>query len=563
MSATDEHPSFTIVVPTFERRDTVCDALRAIGAIDYPGAVEVIVVVDGSRDGTAAALAAIESPFPLTIIEQPNEGPASARNRGAAVATGDILLFLDDDMMCKPDILRQHATTLAEGADVVLGNFPVDPASPPGFLADTTGGWTEARAARFEANPAITAYDLMTGQVSIRRSVFEAVGGFDTAFTAGDNFGDEDVDLGARLVSRYAIRFNPLALSYHRYVVTAAENMQKALHAGRSDVAFARKHPIEGRFQFQLRRIDHPRTRFLVRPLAALPLLPEVLARISTWLAERAPRERNLTRHLIGRLFCFWRDVAYWQGVRQSGGLPRARRVLVLCFHSISDLSNDPVLADYAVPPAVFREQLASLAARGFTPIGPDEFIAGTQGMLKLPRRPVLFTFDDCYEDLPAVIESELRPRGIAPVVFAVTGLATNEWDQKAGARRLHLLDPQGLAQLARAGVEVGCHSRSHRVLTGLDPAALASETAGARGDFEAISLPAPRFFAYPYGLADSAGAASVRTAGFAAAFTIRPGRASRKSDPFALPRVQILARDKGWRFVAKTAFPIMTRMLG
>ena len=102
-------PSFSIVVPTFNRRETVSDSLRAIGSIDYPGAVEVIVVVDGATDGTAEALAAIECPFPLTIVEQPNQGPGSARNRGAAVATGDILLFLDDDMMCDPDILRHRS----------------------------------------------------------------------------------------------------------------------------------------------------------------------------------------------------------------------------------------------------------------------------------------------------------------------------------------------------------------------------------------------------------------------------------------------------------------------
>jgi len=555
--------SFSIVIPTFNRRDTVCDALRAIGSIDYPGAVEVIVVVDGATDGTAHALEAIARPFPLTIIEQPNEGPGSARNRGAAVATGDILLFLDDDMMCEPDILRQHAATLAEGADVVLGNFPVDPSSPPGFLADMTSWWTAGRVARFEENPAITAYDLMTGQVSIRRAVFEAVGGFDVAFTAGECFGDEDVDLGARLVGKYDIRFNPLAISHHRYVVTAAQNMHKAFQAGRSDVAFARKHPLHAREQFELRRIARSRTRLILRPLASLPVLPELFGRISAWLAERAPPERGLPRHLIGRFFSFWREVAYWRGVRKAGGIPRSQPVLVLCFHAIADLSDDPVLADYAVPPDVFRQQLASLAARGFTPIGPDEFIAGVTGLLELPPRPVLFTFDDCYEELPAVIGAELRPRGIAPVVFAVTGLGSNEWDQKAGARPLRLLEPERLAQLAQSGVEIGCHSRTHEVLIGLAAAELASETKGARADFETHGLPAPRFFAYPYGLVDATSRDSVREAGFAAAFTIRPGRAGRTSDPFALPRVQILAKDRGWRFVVKTAFPIATRLLG
>jgi hypothetical protein len=55
----------------------------------------------------------------------------------------------------------------------------------------------------------------------------------------------------------------------------------------------------------------------------------------------------------------------------------------------------------------------------------------------------------------------------------------------------------------------------------------------------------------------------SVRRAGFVAAFTVQPGRATQRTDPFRLPRVQILSRDTGWRFLLKTAFPITTRVLG
>ena len=61
--------SFSIVIPTFQRKAVVIEAVRAVQRIDYPGAVELIVVIDGSTDGTAAALAEVTGPVPLRIIE--------------------------------------------------------------------------------------------------------------------------------------------------------------------------------------------------------------------------------------------------------------------------------------------------------------------------------------------------------------------------------------------------------------------------------------------------------------------------------------------------------------
>ena len=97
-------PSFSIVVPTYQRRAVVCDAVRALARLDYPGELELIVVVDGSTDGTIEALAELECPFPFRILEQLNSGAAHARNRGAAAAANDIILFLDDDMICEIDL---------------------------------------------------------------------------------------------------------------------------------------------------------------------------------------------------------------------------------------------------------------------------------------------------------------------------------------------------------------------------------------------------------------------------------------------------------------------------
>src|SRR5690349_18438777 len=113
----------SVIVPTYERRDLAVEAVRSLAVQEFDAPFEVIVVVDGSRDGTAEALNQTIWPFPLRVIEQANQGASRARNRGAAEATGEILLFLDDDMTADPHLLAEHHRSQREGAEVVLGHM--------------------------------------------------------------------------------------------------------------------------------------------------------------------------------------------------------------------------------------------------------------------------------------------------------------------------------------------------------------------------------------------------------------------------------------------------------
>src|SRR4051795_10521435 len=98
---------FSVVIPTFERRDIVVrnvQALEGQALRDF----EVVVVVDGSTDDTTGALEALDPSFPLTVLEQPNRGRGEACNTGAAAARGELLLILDDDMEADPALLAEH-----------------------------------------------------------------------------------------------------------------------------------------------------------------------------------------------------------------------------------------------------------------------------------------------------------------------------------------------------------------------------------------------------------------------------------------------------------------------
>ena len=545
-------PSFSIVIPTYQRRSVVCEAVRALGRVDYAGSLELIVVIDGSTDGTAEALKSIPLPFPARFIEQPNMGAAAARNRGAAEARHDILFFLDDDMMSDPALLQEHGRPYQDGADAVIGQTPIDAESGRGFLAESVGRWIDSSTVRTPLSP----FDIFTGQLSVRRSVFEQLGGFDAGFTAGPAFGSEDADFGARLLASHDVRHNAQAISRQRYVVTPRDYMARATSAAAAHIRFGRKHPELAGELFERRGYSRPLTRRLFLPLSRFPKLSDLIATIALRLAESGVRGRLKSNRLLARFFSGACSLAYWTALRRSGWVPFSKSLLVLCYHAIGDQSGDPVLGPYGVPAEEFSRQLHSLEARRYTFVTPDQLAAFLNSAAPLPRRPVLLTFDDGYADLIDLARDVLDPKGIEGIAFVVTGRTSNEWDQAYGAGAIALLTSAQRRELAALGIEIGSHSRTHRELRLLDDAELETETAGSFRDISRGGSQAARFFAYPFGAADARSENAVRAAGFVGAFGLRQRRLGRSSDRFDLPRVIVLAEDRGWKFWAKTAAP-------
>jgi len=307
------YPSFSIVVPTFQRRNLVYDAVRRICAIEYEGELETIVVVDGSTDGTAPKLARLKCPVPLRVIEQENRGAAHARNRGAAEARGDIFLFLDDDMIAEPNLLTEHARSYADGADAVLGDFPVDAGSRPGFLSDSI-----AERKAWERNSPLSHYDVFTGHLSVRRSVFEELGGFDERFTAEGKYGNEDIDFGLALVDRFDVRHNPKAICHQRSIVGPREYMRRARATANADLEFAAKHPKLARDLFERRGALEISGR--LRLLSRIPLAPRIFSEAAAFVAEIGLRTPARSSRKLTRLFNSAYVLTYWSTIRKKGG---------------------------------------------------------------------------------------------------------------------------------------------------------------------------------------------------------------------------------------------------
>lgn len=236
----------------------------------------------------------------------------------------------------------------------------------------------------------------------------------------------------------------------------------------------------------------------------------------------------------------------------------------VLCYHSISDRSEDPLLHPYAVPPDVFRGQIATLRRAGYTFVHPNEYFDSLVHGTALPRDAMLMTFDDCYRDLQEAAQPVLAEHGITALAFAVSARLgqENDWDQQHGAGALPLLDADRLLRLSAQNFEIGAHSRTHRKLTRLSDAEMAEEIAGSKRDLFRAGFPPVRFFAYPNGRYDERAFPLLRAAGYVAAFTTMPGVATPASNPFAVPRMNVFPWDVGSRLLFKVGIGARLRAL-
>jgi glycosyltransferase involved in cell wall biosynthesis len=246
-------PGLGIVIPTHDRRDLVEGLLQALAAQTVPAAsFEVVLVCDGCTDDTAEVAMALVGPggaaegLLLSVVEQMRSGAAAARNRGMGATTAPVIVFLDDDMVPEPGCLAAHAAThRAHPGALVLGHMPVHERSPRSFLTVGLARWAERRHDRL-SRPGTTprATDVLTGHLSISRSGFGRVGGFDQDFTAGGTFGGEDIEFGYRAVEAgVPLVYAGDAVAGQVFIKTFRALAQDIREGALADAAVAAKHP--------------------------------------------------------------------------------------------------------------------------------------------------------------------------------------------------------------------------------------------------------------------------------------------------------------------------------
>jgi len=235
----------SIVVPTFNRSDALLETLHALARMDYPAdRWEAIVVDDGSTDGTAERLHhwIKERGAPVRCIEQKNSGPAAARNRGAAEARGETLIFIDNDIGVQPDFVRAHLQTLSENSGCwVIGRI----VHPPQISNTPFGCYRNAVWESFHelhAREGVTeTAGMSAANVSMPASDFKQLGGFDEDFTIASS---EDWDLGMRARQRgIRVVYNPQIVVVHNdWAVSLERFCERQRLYSVSDVLLWRKY---------------------------------------------------------------------------------------------------------------------------------------------------------------------------------------------------------------------------------------------------------------------------------------------------------------------------------
>jgi len=163
-------------------------------------------------------------------------------------------------------------------------------------------------------------------------------------------------------------------------------------------------------------------------------------------------------------------------------------------YHSVSE-TGDPL----TVTPEEFDAQLDFLASAGFTTVTLRQILDEEDGGPKLPRHPVVLTFDDGYEDALTAVLPRVLQRGQKATFFIVSGFCAKDAATRVvQGRRSYLTWPEVRA-LQDAGMEIGSHSVSHRRLTELQKADLHLEIEQSRATLQAYLGQPVELFAYPF----------------------------------------------------------------
>lgn len=247
---TDAIVPVSVVVPTYGHAGFVLAAVESVLS-QQPRPQEVIVIDDGSPDDTSERLAPLIREHRIRYVRQANAGMASARNAGARIATSEYLYFLDDDDVMFPGALswlvdeleRYPAAALVYGESVLFSD-QVPPVPPT---------WSETW--EVDPLPFILFNQLgCPGQALIRRSAFNAVGGFDPKI-----WGTDDWDLWLRLLVRYPARASRRpVLAYRIHGTNASRNVARMFE---SSLRVAKQHLPEFPAKVVLRRYTYGRLR--------------------------------------------------------------------------------------------------------------------------------------------------------------------------------------------------------------------------------------------------------------------------------------------------------------
>ena len=237
----------SVVIPTYNRLEQLRNVVSAAQGQSRPAGaeLELVVVDDGSSDGTWDWLEEQSEIDGFKAVRQDNSGPAKARNRGVEAATGEIILFLGDDTVPQPGWLalhlEEHRLFGGSGPLAVLGytSFAPDIDSP--FLRYINEYGAQFGYLLIEDPHAVPFNFFYTSNVSLPRDELVRLGGFREDFPAA---AWEDIEFAYRAVKDgLTIHYQPKARTDHRHCIRPRTFCSRQRTSGRSAAIFAELHP--------------------------------------------------------------------------------------------------------------------------------------------------------------------------------------------------------------------------------------------------------------------------------------------------------------------------------
>jgi peptidoglycan/xylan/chitin deacetylase (PgdA/CDA1 family) len=206
-----------------------------------------------------------------------------------------------------------------------------------------------------------------------------------------------------------------------------------------------------------------------------------------------------------------------------------------------------------------FNLHMRFLAWRGFSAITfADYFVFrdGKRPLTEFPRRPIIITFDDGYENNLQYALPILQKYNFKAVLYALgnSHITHNVWDANLGEPRHELLTEQGLQKMHAAGIEIGAHSMTHTRLTQISADLASQEIIESKQRLEAVLKTPIISFAYPYGAYNDQIKQLTQQAGFYCAVATDTGGVFLEDDLFAIFRVNMMPRDGTWEIFKKSS---------